>query len=539
MIKKKKKHFYLDNLQNKILNNQNKLCDFNNNIQFNSINTNSCYDLNVSKLNKTYIFIPDIDNSKNEIPKYKSQIIDIKTTKSQRNILNKWFNSYIEMYNETIKHYKNIKINKHIKNYKDLQHKNIELFKQIKELKTSKNELLKLKNKNIKTINKVIKKRKNEINKNIINETTNEIKRININIKNINIKLDKITKEYKINTTNKNKENNKILNKLNWKTVRTKHLKYIKYKIQEKSNNIKKYRIQIHILDTAIKLACASYKSCFSNFINGNIKKFRVKYWKNNKNNKILEIEKECIRNNKLLHNIFGDFNLILDKKEYNLDGENTVKILYKEDINKYYLLVSKKIEHQISNKTKYIGIDPGITPFLSCRTNDELINIGTNTSNKIKNYLKRIDKINKAINLTKKQQKKKEKKYNLKISNLIDETHWKTINYIIKNYKYVIIGNLSMKGASNKKSSNISKMIKRVGLRMKISEFRKRLEYKCLINSIKIEIINENYTSKVCSVCSFYKEDLKGEKIYECKKCNVKRDRDLNSATNMVLLKM
>ena len=142
MIKKKKKNFYLDNLQNKILNNQNKLCDFNNNIQFNSINTNSCYDLNVSKLNKTYNFIPDIDNSKSEIPKYKSQIIDIKTTKSQRNILNKWFNSYIEMYNETIKHYKNIKINKHIKNYKDLQHKNIELFKQITELKTSKNELL-------------------------------------------------------------------------------------------------------------------------------------------------------------------------------------------------------------------------------------------------------------------------------------------------------------------------------------------------------------------------------------------------------------
>ena len=37
----------------------------------------------------------------------------------------------------------------------------------------------------------------------------------------------------------------------------------------------------------------------------------------------------------------------------------------------------------------------------------------------------------------------------------------------------------------------------------MKFSEYRKRLEYKCLINNIKIEIINEAYTSKVCSTFS------------------------------------
>mgnify|MGYP002130674825 CR=1 FL=1 len=71
------------------------------------------------------------------------------------------------------------------------------------------------------------------------------------------------------------------------------------------------------------------------------------------------------------------------------------------------------------------------------------------------------------------------------------------------------------------------------------MSKFRQRLEYKCLVNGIKIEIINESSTSKMCSKCGNYKKELKGEKDYKCKVCNVTRDRDLNSATNMILLKL
>jgi putative transposase len=93
------------------------------------------------------------------------------------------------------------------------------------------------------------------------------------------------------------------------------------------------------------------------------------------------------------------------------------------------------------------------------------------------------------------------------------------------------------MKDASEKGKSNLSKELKRIGLMMRMSKFRQRLEYKCLINGIKISVVNEAYTSKVCSKCGNYKKELKGEKVYECLNCNVKRDRDLNSATNIILL--
>ena len=106
----------------------------------------------------------------------------------------------------------------------------------------------------------------------------------------------------------------------------------------------------------------------------------------------------------------------------------------------------------------------------MACRTNDELISIGTDTSIMINQYLKRIDNINNAKDLTKQQNRKKERKYYLKLKNKMNEIHWKTIKYIISNYKYVIIGDLSMKYASNKRTSLINKKNKRIGLMMKFS---------------------------------------------------------------------
>ena len=323
-----------------------------------------------------------------------------------------------------------------------------------------------------------------------------------------------------------------------YKRLRTHVFKDIRNHIQVKSTDDENKRIRIHILDTAIKMACASYKSCISNFVNGNIKKFKIKYWRHNRNKKIMEIESESIKNNKMFYKVFGDFTYKYNKKDYVLKKE-TLKILYVKDINKYYLLISEKINQKETKSTKYIAIDQGLKPFMACRTNDELISLGTDTSTMIKQYLKRIDNINNAKNLTKQQKRKKESKYYLKLKNKIVEIQWKTIKYIIDNYKYVIIGDLSMKEALNNKTSKINKENKRIGLMMKFSEFRKRLEYKCLINNIKIEIINEAYTSKVCSTCGNCKKELKGEKENFCIPCNKKRDRDFNSATNMILLKM
>ncbi len=545
MKKKKKKIEFVDKrlvkLQTKVVDNLNKLCDFDLNIQLNDVKTNSCFDFKKGKLNSTFDFQPLIDNSNKEIPKYKSKIVDLIVNDKQKNLLNDWFNSYIDMFNVVIHYFKNIKTMNAIKNYKSINDEFKSIYKSYKETETKRKGLIKNKNKLVKSFETLINKKTKKItkeSKHKIKNIINEIKELKIQIKTTNILFDDVSKKCNKIIKIKKTENKKIDDMFDYKKLRTYVFKDIRNHIQIKSTDNENERIRIHILDTAIKMACASYESCISNFINSNIKKFKIKYWRHNRNKKIMEIESEFIINNKMFYKVFDDFTYKYNKKDYVLQKE-TLKILYVKDVNKYYLLISEKINQKETKSTKYIAIDQGLKPFMACRTNDELISFGINTSLMIKKYLKRIDNINNAKDLTKQQKRKKERKCYLKLKNKMDEIHWKTIKHIIDNYKYVIIGDLSMKDASNKKTSKISKENKRVGLMMKFSEFRRRLEYKCLINNIKIDIIDEAYTSKVCSTCGHCKKELRGEKEYKCIPCNKKRDRDFNSATNMILLKM
>ena len=48
----------------------------------------------------------------------------------------------------------------------------------------------------------------------------------------------------------------------------------------------------------------------------------------------------------------------------------------------------------------------------------------------------------------------------------------------------------------------------------------------------IKIQEIKEGR----CGICGKQKKDLNGSKIYECKKCNIKIDRDINGARNILI---
>lgn len=550
-MRKKKKNDKLLNLQTKVKNNLNKLCDFDNNINLIKVKTNSCYDFNKAILTNNDNFIPDIDNSNDDTPNYKSKIVNMYVNNNQASILHKWFDSYIDMYNVVIRFFIKNNIYDDVRNLKIIYDDNKDLYfdmtsikKEIKLLLTHKKKLNTDYNKILKKkkTNKLIKSKNNKVleeGKNKINLIIKNINDIKNNIKKLNVILDDVTKKYYKSLYIKKTEYSKLIMKINWKQVRTYHLKDIRDHIQAKTSNIKNLTIRTHIIDCAIKTACTSYKSCISNYLNGNSKKFKIRYWRHNKKNKVMEIPKEFIRKNELLKDVFGQFRFIYNNELYQLTGNETVSILYKSEIRKYYLLVAEKIEFKETKSKKYIAIDQGVKPFLSSRTNNELINIGTNVATLVGNYLNKIDKINNTETMNKKQKRKKERKCYLKIRNTMDEVHWKTIKYITDNYGNVIIGNLSMKDASKNETSKLSPMLKRIGLMMRFSEFRNRLRYKCLINGIKIEVVDEAYTSKVCSTCGNCKHELEGEKEYECKVCNKKRDRDFNSATNMILLKM
>ena len=129
------------------------------------------------------------------------------------------------------------------------------------------------------------------------------------------------------------------------------------------------------------------------------------------------------------------------------------------------------------------------------------------------------------------------EKKYNLKMSNLVDEMHWKTINYLTIDYKTILIGDMSTKEiVSNNKKKSITDMTKRVGLKLKFYQFYKRLKYKCGTRNRNYKQVNESYTSKICSKCGNEKQDLGSNKLYDCTYCKRKIDRDVNGARGIFI---
>lgn len=330
---------------------------------------------------------------------------------------------------------------------------------------------------------------------------------------------------------------------LNFKKLRTYHLKSIRDEIIAKSQLPvrKDTKIKTHILDTAIQLACANYKSAITNLRRGHIKHFRIRYWKIIKDCNILGIEPSFFRQGSLCPKIFGDIECYYNGKKFDLNQIGTVyksecKILYERKTNKYTLLVPEKVDiKNIVHKKEFISLDPGIRTFMTGLSENEIIKIGDNCQSKIKKLLKKTDRLE-AYKIQNKKTRKQLYNTRFKLKNLIADLHWKSINFLTNNYKTILIGDLSVKGIINKKTSVLNKITKRIGVALSFFTYRQRLKYKCNVNNCVYLEVNEKFTSKMCSNCSQYNENLGSNKIYNCSGFKTILDRDVNGCRGICL---
>ena len=127
---------------------------------------------------------------------------------------------------------------------------------------------------------------------------------------------------------------------LNFKMLRTKYLKDDKREILRYYEDNKKEVVKSHILDYAIKLACSNYKSALTNYKNGNIKHFRIKYWKYNKGNKLMDIENTYFGKNGFCFNVFGKINYAYNKKIFDITTiSTTCKLYYDYSLNSHNII--------------------------------------------------------------------------------------------------------------------------------------------------------------------------------------------------------
>jgi IS605 OrfB family transposase len=324
-------------------------------------------------------------------------------------------------------------------------------------------------------------------------------------------------------------------------SLRSKYLKNCKTEIINYSaKRIKK--IPSHTLDGAIKLARASFESAKSNH-KGNVKKFTMHYWTRDKESLILNFEKSSFKKTYIGESIFPTllgqnvkYKTDNDMKLYEIDKDSL--LVYNKVTNKYILHVpvENNIINDYKNTNSVIGIDPGIRTFMTCYTSKKILKFGVDVYKKIEYLLYLIDRINNNPKIPTRKKKIMERRKYTKIKNLVDDLHWKTINEIIKNGKYILIGDMSAKGISRKFKSTLSKKTKRVAYMLSYGKFRSRLEYKCRLNGKFYNRIKEYYTSCMCTKCTNIKTNLGTSKEYNCNKCKIKVGKDPAGARNIAM---
>jgi putative transposase len=121
------------------------------------------------------------------------------------------------------------------------------------------------------------------------------------------------------------------------------------------------------------------------------------------------------------------------------------------------------------------------------------------------------------------------------KIKNSIIDLHWKTAHFLCKNFETIIIPKFECKNMSSKKNRINSKITRKM-LALSHGMFLEKLKFKCNEYKRNLILTNESYTSKTCTNCGNIKNDLNGNKKYNCSKCNISIDRDMNGARNILI---
>lgn len=123
------------------------------------------------------------------------------------------------------------------------------------------------------------------------------------------------------------------------------------------------------------------------------------------------------------------------------------------------------------------------------------------------------------------------------RIRNLVTEVHCKATSFIFQHFDNIILPPFEVSNMVKKGERKISSQTVRSMLTWRFYGFRMRCLHTASLSPGKnVFTRGEEYTSKTCTHCQSVKHNLGGAKIYKCKQCRVKVDRDVAGARNIFM---
>jgi putative transposase len=303
-----------------------------------------------------------------------------------------------------------------------------------------------------------------------------------------------------------------------------------------------KNKVPAHCIWNAIHDVCKSFKTAKANKDAGNIKSFRLRHKKQSNPKRTLVIEPKSFSTVKNGFAITALGEMKSSKPFGYVNHE--CRLSYNSDTGKFVLWKPvDKVTAYNRVKRKIISLDPGLRTFQNGYSPGGICHkFGTEkTLTKIKVLFKKIDnvkkdKISRVGN--KCNYKIYTKRIRRKITDMVADLHWKTANYLCKNFKTILVGNMSTTGIVKQNKSVLNAFQKRLIISLSHYEFRLKLTSKAEKYGTKCLIVDESFTTKTCGKCGQQNQKVGGAKIFKCpiESCGFVLDRDYNAGRNIYL---
>ena len=226
--------------------------------------------------------------------------------------------------------------------------------------------------------------------------------------------------------------------------------------------------------------------------------------------------------------------------------GQYFVSICFNHDKN--FVVKNKQLvaKNHNKNKIKAIGIDVGITSFItSIDSNDNQVTIDTMKTlkkhlDKLKFYQSKFSKAKRTKNdetgkivwsNNKKRYHLKIQRLHSKIANIRNDKLHKITTELCQSYDLIKIEDLKVKNMM--KNHKLARVISESSFH----RFKSMLLYKSVVYDAKVELVDTYYpSSKTCSQCQSINDRLTlKDRIWTCNQCNSVLDRDVNAAKNIL----
>lgn len=291
--------------------------------------------------------------------------------------------------------------------------------------------------------------------------------------------------------------------------------------------------IPYEVIDQAISDACKACKNA-TLLYKTNGKSSKIKLRKKNNKCESFGIPARAIHDNGIYTTYLGEMKY---SEKFN---ETSISRIQITKDGKYYLILpeERNINNNIQERYDIVALDPGVRTFQTYYSPEECGEIGKQDITKIDRLLHRTDKLQSEISQLNGKKKKskaiaRQRIFN-KITNLVNELHHKTANFLTKKYKQVLIPEFATQQMA--KQFKLNKDSKRRLMILSHFKFRQILEHHARKNQTSINVVSEEWTSKTCGCCGEINLQLGSKKLFICPKCGMTIDRDINGARNIFI---